>query len=87
MDSSTPVLERRCDAAQSTYSACQAFLDQLPDDATLEVVEVKADACPYQNRPSRGRRAARHAYAGRGRRAPRQERRVNGTAQTSKASG
>jgi hypothetical protein len=43
MDNSTPVLKRRCDAAQSTYSACQAFLDQLPDDATLEVVEVKAD--------------------------------------------
>jgi hypothetical protein len=36
-DNSTPVLKRRCDAAQSTYSACQAFLDQLPDDATLEV--------------------------------------------------
>jgi hypothetical protein len=43
MDSSTPVLKRRCDAAQSTYSACQVFLDQLPDAATLEVVEVKVE--------------------------------------------
>jgi hypothetical protein len=38
-----PVLRRRCDAAQSTYSACQVFLDQLPDDATLEPVTIHVD--------------------------------------------
>jgi hypothetical protein len=37
------VLKRRRDAAQSTYSACQAFLDELPDDATLGPVEVKVE--------------------------------------------
>jgi uncharacterized small protein (DUF1192 family) len=37
------VLKRRCDAAHSTYSACQAFLDELPDDATLGPVEVKVE--------------------------------------------
>jgi hypothetical protein len=38
-----PVLRRRCHVAQSTYSACQVFLDQLPDDATLEPVTIHVD--------------------------------------------
>jgi hypothetical protein len=38
-----PALKHRCDAAESTYSACQAFIDRLPKDAVLETVEVKTD--------------------------------------------
>jgi hypothetical protein len=38
-----PMLRRRRDAAQSTYSACQVFLDQRPDDATLEPVTIHVD--------------------------------------------
>jgi hypothetical protein len=38
-----PGLKRRCDTAQSTYATCRAFLDGLPDDATLETVEVSTD--------------------------------------------
>jgi hypothetical protein len=38
-----PGLRRRCGTAQSTYSACQKFLDKLPDDATLEPVIIDID--------------------------------------------
>ena len=36
-----PKARQRADRAQHTASGCKAFLDRLPDDAVLDVVEVK----------------------------------------------
>jgi hypothetical protein len=37
-----PALQKRLRIAEATYSSCKAFLDDLPDNATLEQVNVDA---------------------------------------------
>jgi hypothetical protein len=38
-----PAIEDKRDAAERTLERCQAWLDELPDDVTLEPVKVKLD--------------------------------------------
>jgi hypothetical protein len=38
-----PGLKRKCDNANALYSSCRAWLDQLPDNATLEPVAIQFD--------------------------------------------
>jgi hypothetical protein len=38
-----PVLKKKLHTAQSTYSACKSFLDDLPPGATLEPVKIDVD--------------------------------------------
>jgi septal ring factor EnvC (AmiA/AmiB activator) len=38
-----PIIERKRGAAQSTYEECAAWIENLPDDVTLEAVKVRSN--------------------------------------------